>query len=80
MAIANIQHTDMIFPDGTPPSDSILNKFLRLCEQYIDENAEGIFQNNEMNESNITTTNTSINTNASSAGAVAVHCKGKIIS
>lgn len=69
----------MIFTDGTPPSDSILNSFLCLCEQYIDENAEGVLTNNEMNESSIqTTTNTNINTKASTAGAVAVHCKGKM--
>lgn len=80
VAVANIQHTDLIFTDGTPPSDSILKCFLHLCEQYIDDSCEVKLTNNEKSESSEITPNIIINneTNvANHAGAVAVHCKGK---
>lgn len=80
VAVANIQHTDLIFTDGTPPSDSILKCFLHLCEQYIDDSCEVEHTDNEKSESNDITRNIIINneTNVPNhAGAVAVHCKGK---
>ncbi|XP_025206218.1 dual specificity protein phosphatase CDC14C isoform X2 [Melanaphis sacchari] len=76
VAVANIQHTDLVFTDGTPPSDSILKVFLRLCEQYIDDNIDHI--NNEKSEANDIIPNTTINSEDNTAkyiGAVAVHCK-----
>jgi len=78
VAVANIQHTDLVFTDGTPPSDSILKYFLRLCEQYIDDNCD-VELANEKSESN-EISNTIINSEdaiAKCVGAVAVHCKGK---
>lgn len=80
MAVANIQHTDMVFTDGTPPSDLILKKFLRLCEQYIDDSSEVESTNIIINEPNVTFTNKNGNGETSATknvGAVAVHCKGK---
>lgn len=80
VAVANIQHTDLIFTDGTPPSDTILKYFLRLCEQYIDDSCEVEHTNNEKCESNEITPNIIINNEVNidkHAGAVAVHCKGK---
>ncbi|XP_060844473.1 dual specificity protein phosphatase CDC14C-like [Rhopalosiphum padi] len=76
VAVANIQHTDLVFTDGTPPSDSILKYFLRLCEQYIDDNCD-VELANEKSESN-EISNTIINSEdaiAKCVGAVAVHCK-----
>lgn len=35
--VANIKHTDMFFTDGTPPPDPILDNFLLLSEQFLDE-------------------------------------------
>lgn len=81
VTVANIQHTDLIFTDGTPPSDAILKCFLRLCEQYIDDNFEVEHTNNVKSELNEITPNLTINSEANVAkyaGAVAVHCKGKI--
>lgn len=78
--LANIQHTDLVFTDGTPPSDSILKGFLHLCEQYIDDSCEVECINNEKIESNEITPNKILNSEANVAkyiGAVAVHCKGK---
>lgn len=78
VTVANIQHTDLIFTDGTPPSDAILKYFLRLCEQYIDDNCEVESTNNEKSELNEITPNIIINSEANVAkyaGAVAVHCK-----
>lgn len=83
MAVANIQHTDMVFADGTPPSDLVLKKFLRLCEQYIYDCPEVESTNVMINEPNVITANENVNDDASSTinvGAVAVHCKGKISS
>jgi len=80
VAEANIQHTDLIFTDGTPPSDTILKSFLDICEQYIDDSCEVEHANNEKCESNECTPNIIINNEANvgkHAGAVAVHCKGK---
>ena len=80
VALANIQHTDLVFTDGTPPSDSILKSFLSLCEQYVDDSCEVELTNNEKSQSNEITPNTIINSEANVAkyvGAVAVHCKGK---
>lgn len=80
VAVANIQHTDLVFTDGTPPSDSILKIFLRLCEQYIDDNCDVECTNNEKSESSEIFPNTTINSEVDTAkyvGAVAVHCKGK---
>lgn len=37
--VANIQHSDMVFTDGTPPTDAILRGFLNLCERYIGDAA-----------------------------------------
>lgn len=76
--VANIQHTDMIFTDGTPPTDLILKHFLRLCEQYIDESSETL-NTNEINDLNTITTNKNTNSEIVAdkcVGAVAVHCKG----
>lgn len=74
--VANIQHTDMIFTDGTPPTDLILKHFLRLCEQYIDESSV-LSSNNEVNYSNTNTKNKNSEVVADKCvGAVAVHCKG----
>lgn len=61
----------MVFTDGTPPTDSILDCFLCLCEQYMNENSNDVSMNNEIKDSN-----TSINNKVNVAGAVAVHCKG----
>jgi hypothetical protein len=66
----------MVFTDGTPPTDSILDCFLCLCEQYINENSNVVSMNNEIKDSNTITTNTNINSKVNVAGAVAVHCKG----
>jgi len=80
VAVAHIKHTDMIFADGTPPTDTILNYFLSLCEQYTDDSSEVYSSNNEVNGSNAIDTNTNsygkekLNT---CGGTVAVHCKGK---
>lgn len=68
----------MVFTDGTPPSDAILKKFLRLCEQYID--CPEVKSTNNISESNVITKNKNVNgeTNTTdNVGAVAVHCKGK---
>lgn len=62
----------MIFTDGTPPSDSILQSFLNVCEQYINDSSELESKNNEITLPNKIITNTN-----KSEGAVAVHCKGK---
>lgn len=86
VAVANIEHADMIFTDGTPPPNPILKSFLRLCEQYIDDgrlvNERPI---NEIVEPNAIGTNKSTNKSTNSeggvtecSGVVAVHCKGKI--
>jgi len=93
VAVANIQHTDLVFTDGTPPTDSILKYFLHLCEQYIDDSCDVECTNNEKSESNQITPNAIINSEANEItpntitnseanaakciGAVAVHCKGK---
>lgn len=77
--MANIQHTDLIFTDGTPPPNAILKSFLRLCEQY---NEEGKRKNDEMTEPNGIFTNISSNSEDSinkCTGAVAVHCKGEYL-
>lgn len=68
VAAANIQHTDLVFTDGTPPTDSILNIFLNLCEQYVNDDSDAINRNKNITNK----TNTS-----KCGGAVAVHCKGK---
>lgn len=77
---ANIQHTDLIFTDGTPPTDAILNKFLDLCEQYIEDIPEVKYMNNEITGPNAIDNTKRVNDETSSAfncvGAVAVHCKG----
>lgn len=75
VAVARINHTDMVFADGTPPNESILNYFLELCEMYIDDS-------NEVNGSNAIDTNTNdankdVDKLHKCGGAVAVHCKGK---
>lgn len=58
----------MVFTDGTPPTDSILNNFLNLCEQYINDDLDAINRNKNINGK----------TNTFKCGdAVAVHCKGK---
>lgn len=78
MAVANIQHTDMVFTDGTPPSDLILQKFLRLCEQYIDD-CPKVESTNVLNREPSIATNENGEASANqNVGAVAVHCKGKI--
>lgn len=75
--MANIQHTDMVFTDGTPPTDTILQSFLSVCEQYIDTNDNSESEcKNETEESSIISTNSNI-CNGKCEGAVAVHCKGK---
>jgi len=79
VAVANIQHTDMIFTDGTPPSVAILNNFLRLCEQYTDNSSEVKCTNSELKIIPNVNTNENSNGNDSTTncdGAVAVHCKG----
>lgn len=81
VAIANIQHTDLYFTDGTSPPKSILKQFLHLCEQYQDDNCGDECTSNNISDSNVTNTNLNI-TNHSTVdervGAVAVHCKGKL--
>lgn len=75
--VANIKHTDMIFTDGTPPSDAILQLFLKLCAQYIDDISE-VECTNKQSELDVTK-NTITSSEISSThcvGAVAVHCKG----
>jgi len=64
---ANIQHSDMVFTDGTPPTDAILGGFLNLCERYVGDVTDARRANGE------TTGPTVVDT----GGAVAVHCKGK---
>lgn len=77
VAVANIQHSDLVFTDGTPPTDSILNYFLRLCEEYINDDSEVECANNEIGKFDANNTITIINNVTKSPGAVAVHCKGK---
>ncbi|VVC42791.1 Hypothetical protein CINCED_3A023821, partial [Cinara cedri] len=75
VAVANIQHTDMVFTDGTPPPSAILKSFLHLCEHYNVEVFKGERTNDEPN---LIITNKSTNSEAiinKCAGAVAVHCK-----
>lgn len=36
--VAKIQHTDLFFTDGTHPSDPIIDHFLHISEQFLDEN------------------------------------------
>lgn len=76
--VANIKHTDMVFTDGTPPSDAILQLFLNLCAQYIDDISEVECTNNKISESDVTknTITSSEDGSANCVGAVAVHCKG----
>lgn len=69
----------MVFTDGTPPPNSILKSFLRLCEQYNDDGPECESTSDEMIEPNVINTNKNMNNEASyikCAGVVAVHCKG----
>lgn len=68
--VANIKHTDMAFTDGTPPPDNILQLFLELCEQYIDDISEVENTCNFNISSEVSVPNC--------LGAVAVHCKGMI--
>ncbi|XP_050434211.1 dual specificity protein phosphatase CDC14C-like [Adelges cooleyi] len=81
VAAGNIDHTDMFFPDGTPPSDAILSQFLNLCEEFLDD-----FPNEECTpektdpqdiDSQFSTSNSSVENGICRAtkGAVAVHCK-----
>lgn len=65
----------MRFPDGTTPPDDILNSFLSLCEQYIDNE----LVKDETNELNATQSSNGINSGAViplTGSAIAVHCKG----
>lgn len=64
----------MVFTDGTPPTDSILQSFFSVCEQYINDSFE-LECNNDMCESNIITTNSKVS-KGKFEGAVAIHCKG----
>lgn len=68
--VANIKHTDMAFTDGSPPPDDILQLFLELCEQYIDDISEVANTYNFSISSEVSVPNC--------IGAVAVHCKGMI--
>lgn len=71
----------MIFTDGTPPPNSILKSFLRLCEQYIDDGRVSELTINNMLGPNEIVTNKRTNSEGGitkCSGVVAVHCKGKI--
>ncbi|XP_050530020.1 dual specificity protein phosphatase CDC14C isoform X1 [Daktulosphaira vitifoliae] len=74
VASANINHTDLFFPDGTPPTDVILLDFLSLCEQYLDEiNIDKCTDNqNALSNCNSSTSNV---LSKAIKGAIAVHCK-----
>lgn len=73
VAVANIQHTDLNFTDGTPPEDYIVNNFLYICEQYIHDGVEVESPNDEINGLSAII----FQTNSPKCGsAVAVHCKG----
>jgi len=76
--VANIQHTDMVFTDGTPPTDTILNNFLNLCEEYIEDVSVVDRTNSEITEPNAIdmNVNSDIGSVINCIGAVAVHCKG----
>lgn len=79
VAVANIQHTDMFFTDGTTPTDLILTAFLRLCEQYVDDGSDFESTSDEVNKQHLVTSNQNQNDvcAAKCTGAVAIHCKGK---
>lgn len=79
VGVANIEHTEMNFSDGTPPPVSILTSFLRLCEQYIDNDPEVESLENETSESNANHLSNIIDNEVVplTKGAIAVHCKGK---
>jgi len=81
VAVAKINHVDLGFEDGCPPSDKIIDQFFNICDQYIDDSFDVESSSNDMSESN---TNTNLKSEASSGAnppklgsAVAVHCKGK---
>lgn len=73
--VANINHVDLGFEDGTSPPDNILNEFFNTCDQYIDDGYDDQCSNNEMCESNAN--NTNFNNSNKLGSAVAIHCKGK---
>lgn len=82
VAVAKINHVDLGFEDGSPPSDNIIDKFFDICDQYIDDSYDVEYSSNEMSESNAS--NTNFDTEATSGSnppklgsAVAVHCKSK---
>lgn len=70
----------MFFTDGTPPTDIILEAFLRLCEQYMDESCDSELTTNKIVRSRHVVSNQNQNdedNGVKGTGAVAVHCKGK---
>lgn len=80
VGVANIEHTEMSFSDGTPPPNSILTSFLRLCEQYIDNDPKIESLEDETSESNATHLSNVLDNEVIplTRGAIAVHCRGKI--
>lgn len=77
-AFAKIKHTDLYFEDGTAPPDTILESFLSLCEQYINNGSKTECLNNDTKGLNLEHKNKNKKKSALEfESAVNVHCLGK---
>ncbi|XP_050426218.1 dual specificity protein phosphatase CDC14C-like [Adelges cooleyi] len=77
VATGHIDHTDLIFPDGTSPTDLIVLRFLCLCEDFLDDfsTKDGMDQQGTTSQSPTSESLVENNVSRSTKGAVAVHCK-----